>query len=224
MRAFTCLVLFGACLCSLAPSSRRPVASQEHVVERRPRHRDRADLDLGRDPGGGRSRRSSRRRPRRTAPAHRARRPPARARAARRARTRCAPRRRRRSETETTSWPISALSCSGVPSATILPSSMIATRSQSLSASSRYWVVRKTVVPVGVDPPHLVPDGQPRGRIEAGRRLVEEQHARASGPARWPGPAGASSRRSRSSFAARRPRSARPARAAPGARSRPRRR
>ncbi len=43
--------------------------------------------------------------------------------------------------------PISALSVSGVPAATILPLSMIPTLSASWSASSRYWVVRKTVVP-----------------------------------------------------------------------------
>ena len=35
----------------------------------------------------------------------------------------------------------------GVPSATIRPWSMIPTRSASTSASSRYWVVRKTVMP-----------------------------------------------------------------------------
>src|SRR6187549_673811 len=43
--------------------------------------------------------------------------------------------------------PTSALSESGVPSATILPLSMMPTLSASWSASSRYWVVRKTVVP-----------------------------------------------------------------------------
>ena len=43
--------------------------------------------------------------------------------------------------------PTSALSESGVPSATIRPALMIPTRSASWSASSRYWVVRKTVVP-----------------------------------------------------------------------------
>ena len=43
--------------------------------------------------------------------------------------------------------PISAFSAAGVPSATIRPSSMIPTRSASWSASSRYCVVRKTVVP-----------------------------------------------------------------------------
>jgi SAM-dependent methyltransferase len=41
----------------------------------------------------------------------------------------------------------SALSSAGVPSATIRPPSMIASRSQSWSASSRHWVVRKIVVP-----------------------------------------------------------------------------
>ena len=43
--------------------------------------------------------------------------------------------------------PISAFSASGVSSATILPRSMIPTRSASTSASSRYCVVRKTVTP-----------------------------------------------------------------------------
>ena len=44
-------------------------------------------------------------------------------------------------------WPICALSRPGVSSATIRPSSMIPTRLASWSASSRYCVVRKTVVP-----------------------------------------------------------------------------
>ena len=43
--------------------------------------------------------------------------------------------------------PTSALSAAGVPSATIRPALMIPTRSASWSASSRYCVVRKTVVP-----------------------------------------------------------------------------
>ena len=43
--------------------------------------------------------------------------------------------------------PISAFSSAGVPSATILPWSMIPTRSARTSASSRYCVVRKTVTP-----------------------------------------------------------------------------
>ena len=43
--------------------------------------------------------------------------------------------------------PTRAFSDSGVPSATRLPRAMIPTRSASCSASSRYWVVRNTVVP-----------------------------------------------------------------------------
>src|SRR5207249_662784 len=43
--------------------------------------------------------------------------------------------------------PTWAFNAPGVPSAAISPASMIPTRSASWSASSRYWVVRKTVVP-----------------------------------------------------------------------------
>ena len=42
--------------------------------------------------------------------------------------------------------PISSLRFAGVSAATISPWSMIPTRSASTSASSRYWVVRNTVV------------------------------------------------------------------------------
>ena len=51
-------------------------------------------------------------------------------------------------------------------------------RRPSWSASSRYWVVRKTVVPASVvEPAHLVPDGWPGGdRVQARRRLVQEEH------------------------------------------------
>jgi len=44
------------------------------------------------------------------------------------------------------SAPIAAFNCAGLPSATILPRSMIAMRWQSWSASSMYWVVRKIVM------------------------------------------------------------------------------
>ena len=44
--------------------------------------------------------------------------------------------------------PTTALSAAGVPSRTMRPWSMMATRWASSSASSRYWVVRNTVVPV----------------------------------------------------------------------------
>ena len=70
----------------------------------------------------------------------------------------------------------SAFRLAGVPSRTIRPPSMIASRSHSASASSRYCVVRNTVVPLLVDPPHLLPDREPARRVEPGRRLVEEQH------------------------------------------------
>ena len=40
-------------------------------------------------------------------------------------------------------------------------------------------MVRKIVVPVVVDAADLVPDGQPRRRVEPGRRLVEEEDLRA---------------------------------------------
>src|SRR4029079_18982265 len=52
--------------------------------------------------------------------------------------------------TSTVGRPTSAFSCAGVPSATIRPWSMIPTRLASTSASSRYWVVRKTVTPSSV--------------------------------------------------------------------------
>ena len=75
--------------------------------------------------------------------------------------------------------PISAFSASGVPSATMRPWSMIPTRSASTSASSRYCVVRKTVTPVVArEPGDLLPQVGAAGRVEAGRRLVEEQQPR----------------------------------------------
>ena len=49
--------------------------------------------------------------------------------------------------TSTLGRPIAAFSVAGVPSATILPRSMMPTRSASTSASSRYCVVRNTVTP-----------------------------------------------------------------------------
>ena len=76
--------------------------------------------------------------------------------------------------------PISALSSAGVPSATILPLSMIPTRSASTSASSRYCVVRKTVTPASRR--SSATSSQSVGaalRVEPGRRLVEEEDPRA---------------------------------------------
>ena len=74
---------------------------------------------------------------------------------------------------------ISALSSAGVPSATIRPWSMMPTRFASTSASSRYCVVRKTVTPSScASRPDLGPERRARLRVEAGRRLVEEEDAR----------------------------------------------
>ena len=69
----------------------------------------------------------------------------------------------------------SAFSSAGVPSRTIRPSSMIARRSQSWSASSRYCVVRKTVVPRAL---MRRTSSQTVSRLAGSRpggRLVEEQ-------------------------------------------------
>ena len=85
-------------------------------------------------------------------------------------------RRRRASVMSRCGRPTSAFSAAGVPSATILPAAMIPTRSASWSASSRYCVVRKTVVPSSLQAADLVPQRHARRRVQAGGRLVEEQH------------------------------------------------
>ncbi len=74
--------------------------------------------------------------------------------------------------------PTSALSAVGVPSATSRPPEMIPTRSASWSASSRYWVVRKTVVPVVVQLADLLPDRLAADRVEAGGGLIEKEDLR----------------------------------------------
>ena len=56
---------------------------------------------------------------------------------------------------------------------------MIPTRSASCSASSRYCVVRKTVVPSSLSARTSRHSAVAARRVQAGRRLVEEQHARA---------------------------------------------
>ena len=72
----------------------------------------------------------------------------------------------------------SFFSSSSVPDTMIAPSCRIAIRSASCSASSRYWVVSRTVVPLPasfwIDLPHL----DARLRVEAGGRLVEEDDRR----------------------------------------------
>ena len=75
-----------------------------------------------------------------------------------------------------TSVPTVRLSASGVPSATRRPREMMPTRSASSSASSRYWVVRKMVVPCCcVEAADLVPHRGPALGVEAGGGLVEEE-------------------------------------------------
>ena len=51
-------------------------------------------------------------------------------------------------------------------------------RSASRSASSRYWVVRSTVVPDARSSCDRVPDVAAAARVQPGRRLVEEHHRR----------------------------------------------
>ena len=70
-------------------------------------------------------------------------------------------------------------STAGVPSAMTRPWSMTASVLASRSASSRYWVVSRTVVP----PPTRLLDDLPQVvaalGVEPGGRLVEEEHGRA---------------------------------------------
>ena len=101
--------------------------------------------------------------------------------------------------------PTRAFSASGVPSATSLPAAMIPTRSASCSASSRYCVVRKTVVPVVVERAHLAPQRAAARRVQA-RSSARRGRGRAGGaraPAR--GRAGAACRPSSRRRGGRRP-------------------
>ena len=95
------------------------------------------------------------------------------------------------------------------------PWSMTVIRSASWSASSRYCVVSSTVVPPRDQAADRVPDLVPAARVEAGGRLVEEQHLRRQDHARRPGRAGGACRRCSSSRPCRR---RRPGRTAPAAR------
>ena len=74
--------------------------------------------------------------------------------------------------------PVAAFSSRLVPSAIFLPLSMTAMRAASWSASSRYCVVSRMVTPAIGECADHAPDALARIRIEAGRRLVEEEHAR----------------------------------------------
>ena len=84
----------------------------------------------------------------------------------------------RRSSSSRTSVPTRALSSAAVPSATRRPPSSTPMRSASSSASSRYCVVSRIVVPAGGELLDAPPQRLPAARVEAGRRLVEEQHGR----------------------------------------------
>ena len=120
-------------------------------------------------------------------------------------------------------WPpgMRRFSSSGVPSATIRPRSRTAIRSASWSASSRYWVVRKIVTPLGGQLADAVPHRAAAARVEPGRGLVEEDHRwgadqghRQVEPAAHPARVGrdrpaAPRRRDRTGRAARRPGAAR---------------
>ncbi len=79
-------------------------------------------------------------------------------------------------------WSLSSLP---VPAAITLPWSMTAIRSASWSASSRYWVVSSSVVPWRRSSRTIAQISIAAARVEAGCRLVEEEHPRrASGGSR----------------------------------------
>ena len=89
-----------------------------------------------------------------------------------------------RTRTSITSPPMRRLSSAGVPAATARPWSTITTWSASWSASSRYWVVSSTSVPVSTRRADRVPQLDPAARVEPGRGLVEQQEPRRPDQAR----------------------------------------
>ena len=149
-----------------SPSSRDDRGQRAHPVGHRRADPPRLDIDLGvaARPPGDERRAPPPGRPRR-APRRRSSRRPARPSAA-----------------------------SGVPSAITRPWSITAIRSASWSASSSVLRGQHHGRPLGDQRadrrPHLVAPA----RVEPGRRLVEEEHRRATGSARRPGPAAAASR------------------------------
>ena len=129
--------------------------------------------------------------------------------------------RRRRPASRSRRWPATRrLSSAAVPSATMRPPSMTAMRSASRSASSRYWVVRKTVTPAPTSSRDDLPHRLAAARVEAGGRLVEEEHRGAADEARGEVEAPAHPARVRADPAAGRRRRGRSARAARRARRR----
>ena len=85
-------------------------------------------------------------------------------------------RRRPTTFTSMRSLPMRAFSSSGVPWATARPWSSTTMSSASRSASSRYCVVRISVVPSRDELAQQVPEVVAATRVEAGGRLVEEEH------------------------------------------------
>ena len=76
---------------------------------------------------------------------------------------------------------------SGVPSCSMRPARITATRSPIASASAWSWVTNTAGVPVSVqEPTTSAADLRPQVRVEAGERLVEQHQARLRAPAPWP--------------------------------------
>ena len=156
----------------LGVADRGAGVGHEHVVERRPGHAHRLDrhAELGEQPRHELARRS---RPR-TSPGPRASSPRARSgRAARRS-----PRRRRRSRSARGPCPTLAFSASGVSSTTISP--LVHDRDP-VAVLGLVHVVRREEdrdVLARLELADVAPDRAARLRVEADRRLVEEQHAR----------------------------------------------
>ena len=80
--------------------------------------------------------------------------------------------------TSTRSPPTCAFSSSAVPCAIAWPWSITTISSASRSASSRYCVVSSSVVPAADQFDDDLPHVGPAARVQAGRRLVQEQHRR----------------------------------------------
>ncbi len=196
-------VIAGACLGARPSSSAAwPVSDEEHVVEGRPAQADVGDGDavavqpaqrLDQDGGA-----AGDRRPRATGvPSSTSTSPRRPSGVSSRPRT-SQPGSSSATVSSSRSPPTWALSSSAVPSAITLPWSITTISSASRSASSRYCVVSSRVVPPATSSCDDVPHLGAAARVEAGRRLVEEQHRRVGRPARRPGRAGAACRRSRS--------------------------
>ena len=151
------------------------VQVEEDLVERGPAQQHVVDVEAG-----GVERRGRRRAARRCRPVARPRRSPggSRGRPVRRAPARRRRGRRRRRSTITRSPPSRSLSSAEVPSAITRPAPMTVIRSASWSASSRYCVVSSTVVPSATTCADRRPHLAAAPRVEAGGRLVEEEHAR----------------------------------------------